>query len=224
MEVWNWSWKDTATLIIRAGNQQEPRYHSWWEEWKRSCTPSSCMVRSGNFSQEELQEIPINLVNQGLCLQLKKLDLNTVCIWTKRSGLLMLLKSAANPWSSLKHILLSVPSSTSNLNMHYYVLHSKACMWTLEILLPQYLFGENLINYWSTQGLVWKCEMEKNGAIPICQWHQSQLCSLFFREYWSITIYVWPMKKGSIATLGKVHLKYRVPWALQNAPCLLLLD
>lgn len=196
-----------------AGNQQEPRHLSWWE-----LHTSSCMVSSGNFSQEELQETPNNLVNQGICLQPEKLHLNTLCIWTKGSGILMLLKSAAKTLSSLKHILLSVPSSTSNLNVHDKVLHSKASIWTCEIL-PLLWKSYKLLN---TQGLVWKCEMEKNGAIGaihICQWHQPQLCSLPFREYWSITAYVWPMQKRSIATSEKVHLKYRV-----LVPCLLLLD
>lgn len=47
-------------LIIMVGNQQKPSYHPCWEEWSRSCTSSSCMVRSDNFSWEELQEHPVS--------------------------------------------------------------------------------------------------------------------------------------------------------------------
>lgn len=116
-------WQEKTVSIIECKSEiglekTQPRWLLWQGTSRSpdtipggSCMPSSCK----NFSQEELQEIPINLVNQGLCLQPEKLDLNTVCIWTKSSGIPMLLKTFILPE---EHLLLE-PSSTFNLNIHY---------------------------------------------------------------------------------------------------------
>lgn len=174
------------------------------------------------------------MVNRGAYIQTEKLDVNLVFIeadeWNPGPA-----KVGSKTFLCPEDIfLLSVFSSKSNFNTHDYILHSKAFMWTLEILLSQHppLLWKSCKLHWNTWGLVWWCGMGEDGAtgaILICQWHHSQLYYFSLSEYLSITAYIWSHKsycghsrKEALQHLKKcIYQQFKIQSYLRTSKCVL---